>query len=358
MSREAEARLLPVARTGLPAACDGVLQDPAAGEFFASRLWYDTLLAHALPADETPLLAEAGPVLLPLLRGPGGLSALTSPYALDWRPLVAPGAGEAALRAAGRAFGRLLRFAPPVRLDLLDPAAPGLAAVLAGMQAARLRPLRYAHTGNWHEALPAGTGWQDYLAARPSALRSTIQRKLARAKREAAFEILAAPGAGLEAGIAAYEAVRARSWKPDEPFPDFDAALMRATAAQGLLRLGVLRRAGDGVPLAAQYWILDRGGRRATVLKLSHVEGERAASPGTVLTALAIRHLLEADRVEELDFGRGDDDYKRLWVAERRQRIGVVLADPLHPAGLAAILRQMAGGLRRRFSPPASGSGR
>ena len=155
--------------------------------------------------------------------------------------------------------------------------------------------------------------------------------------------------AALEAGIAAYEAVRAGSWKPAEPFPDFDAALMRAAAAAGLLRLGVLRRRADGVPVAAQYWVLDRGGTRASVLKLSHLESERAASPGTALTALMIQGLLADDGVQELDFGRGDDAYKRLWVGTARRRIGLVVADPMHPAGLAAIARQGLGALRRRW---------
>lgn len=339
------ASLLPVVRTGLPAWCDRFLAPPGEGEFFASRAWYDTLLAHGLPAEATPLLAacgQDGAALLPLMRVGGHFSALVSPYTLDWRPLTAPEAGREGLEAAGRALGRALRLRPPIRLDTLDPEAPGLAPLLSGMAAARLQPLRFLHTGNWHEALPAGTGWEAWLAARPSALRNTIARKLARAARETRFELLDTPGPALEAGIAAYEDVRARSWKPDEPFPAFDAALIRLTATLRLVRLGVLRQAADGRPVAAQYWILDRGGRRATVPKLAHAEESRAASPGTILTALMVRHLLDKERVSELDFGRGDDSYKQLWVGGRRQRIGILLTDPVHPLGLAAVVRKMA----------------
>lgn len=342
------ARLLPAGRAGLPGWCDRFLAAPGAGEFFAGRAWYDTLLAHALPEGAEPVLALAeDTVLLPLLRQGRRLSALASPYTLDWRPLPAPGVDAAALRRAGRALGRPLRLRPPIRLDTLEPEAPGLAPLLEGLGAAGLRPLRFRHTGNWHEALAPGTGWEGYLAARPPPLRNTVARKLARAARGAGFEALAAPGRSLEAGIAAYEDVRARSWKPHEPFPAFDAALMRVAAKLGLLRLGLLRD-GTGRVLAAQYWILDRGGRRATVLKLAHAEDSRAASPGTVLTALMIRRLLEEDGVAELDFGRGDDDYKRLWVGARRQRIGLLLADPLHPAGLLALARRAGGALWRR----------
>lgn len=236
-------------------------------------------------------------------------------------------------------------------LDTLDPALPLLGPLLAGLRAGGIRALRFDHVVNRHEALPPDITWETYLAARPPALRTTIRRKLSRAARDYVHEAIAAPGPALEAGIAAYEGVRAASWKPEEPFPAFDGALMRAAAEAGLLRFGLLRRAADGAPVAAQYWVLDRGGARATVLKLSHIEAEKQASPGTALTALMIRALLERDGVRELDFGRGDDPYKRLWVGGARRRIGLVLADPLHPAGAAALLRQGLGALRRRLSP-------
>jgi CelD/BcsL family acetyltransferase involved in cellulose biosynthesis len=92
------------------------------------------------------------------------------------------------------------------------------------------------------------------------------------------------------------------------------------------------------VPLAAQMWVV-----RATwaaVLKLAHDENAKALSPGTVLTAAMTRTLIEQDGVTELDFGRGDDDYKAAWTGARRQRVGVVLANPWRAAGAAAIVRR------------------
>jgi hypothetical protein len=339
------ARLLPLPRTGLPGWCDRYLSP--AGDAATGRIWFDTILAHALPPTAAPLAAVTDAVLLPLLRRGRRLGSLTTDYSLLWQPLIAPGADAAALQTAGRDLGRLLRFRPPLRLEAVDAEAPGLEPLLEGFRAAGLVALRYRHFGNWHEAFAEGLGWDTYLAARPPALRTTIGRKLARAGRELRFELLTKPGLALEAGIAAYEAVRAGSWKPHEPFTGFDAALMRATAAAGALRLGVLRTQRDGAPVAAQYWVVERG--RATIPKLYHLEAARAASPGTVLTALMIRRLLEADRVWALDFGRGDDAYKQLWVGARRQRIGVILLDPRHPEGFLALARDAAGRLRRRF---------
>jgi hypothetical protein len=358
--------LTPLAAGPLPGWAEPFLDTPfredrGEGCFFATRLWFDTLLAHALPAGAAPLLATdpARTVLLPLWRRDGSLASLTGDYSLAWRPLVLPGADAAALAAAGRSLAGLVRLGRPMLWELLDPALPSLSPLLAGLRAGRAVTARFDSAGNWHEVLEEGTSWPAYLAARDPALRTTVTRKLARAARTHRLEIITTPGPALEEGIAAYEDVRARSWKPHEPFPHFDAALLRAAAPAGLLRLGVLREAEGGRAVAAQYWVLDRaagqekggqeqGGRRATVLKLAHDETARAASPGTVLTAMMIRSLIEEDGVRVLDFGRGDDAYKQLWVGERRQRIGVVIADPLSPWGAVALARQAAGAALRR----------
>jgi hypothetical protein len=341
----ASPRFEPLPRTGLPGWADKLL-DPAA--FWSGRCWYDTTLAHALPDDAEPLAARSSAVAVPLLRTDGALRSLTTPYTQDWRPLAAPGLDAAGWRDAGAAFGQLLRLRPPVILEAIDPAGAWLAPFLAGLREAGIRAARFDHVGVWRETLPDDPGWEGYLAARPSALRHTVERKGRRAARDTRFTLLTDPGPALEAGIDAFHAVRAGSWKPAEPFPEFDAALMRAAAAAGVLRLGTLHRVADGAPLAAQYWILDQDGTRATVPKLFHLEAERAASPGTVLTAMMVRHLITEGRVRRLDFGRGDDAYKAHWVSDRGQLIGLLLADPRHPAGLAALARQAAGRLLRR----------
>jgi len=346
--------VIPLDRPCLPDWTDALLDAPGEGEFFASRLWYETLIGHAMPEGADPVLA-ADPgrqVLLPLLRRDKRLASLTGPYSLAWRPLTAPAAGKEAISEAGRSLAAIVRGGPSLIVELIDPGEPRVAALCHGLRARRVLASPFAHVGNWHETLAQGAGWEAYLAARPSVLRNTIARKLGRSRRTHRFALADAPGPALEDGIAAYEDVRARSWKPDEPFPGFDGALLRAAAAAGLARVGVLHEGEGGRAVAAQYWILDRtqaGLRRATVLKLAHDEAARAASPGTVLTALMIRHLIEAEGVRVLDFGRGDDAYKRLWAGERLQRIGLVLADPLSPPGAIALARQWGGALVRRL---------
>lgn len=316
--------------------------------FFSTAAWWRTVWAAGVPAGGTPLFGLAGTgeeaVLFGLLRDRGGrIEALTNPYTCLYQPMVAAGAD---LYAAGLALGRLARGGGVLRLDALDPDWPGLVPLLAGARAAGLVALRFDHFGNWHERI-AGRDWRGYLAARPGALRETVRRRLRDAERDPSlgFQVLAEP-AEVEGAIDEYEAVYARSWKEPEPFPRFNAELMRQAARDGMLRLGVLRQAGQAI--AVQLWIVHDG--VAAVLKLAHDEAFKPMSPGTVLTAWMIRRLIDTERVEGIDFGRGDDPYKQLWTSVRRQRIGVMLVNPWRPSGLAMLLRHSAGRLRRHMA--------
>ncbi len=320
----------------------------AGAPFQSGAAWWHCVQAAALPAGARPLflLAEDGgrPAgLLPLCDGADGLTGLVTPYTCLFQPVLAPDADPVAV---GHAFARACAAWPVLRLDALDAGWPGWRGLLAGFSDAGWRAAWFDSFGNWHGA--AADGWPAYLAARPGALRETIRRKLPRAERDPAFSFaLARRPDAVAAALAAYEEVYRRSWKPAEPYPEFAAAFVAAAAAAGVLRLGVLRR--DGAPLAAQYWTVEDvagRGRVATVLKLAHDETAKAASPGTMLTAWMIRALL-AEGVTALDFGRGDDPYKRLWVGERRQRGGLILAQPWRPRGALALAGQQLARMRR-----------
>jgi CelD/BcsL family acetyltransferase involved in cellulose biosynthesis len=338
----------------LPADAALLFEAAGAHSLFCGRLWYHTVLAHALPPGGEPVFAvcRAGgrvaaifPLLL--LRRERELQSLTTPYTCLWRPLLADPLPAELLRAAGAAFGRFCRSWPAVRLDALEADWPGLAPLLTGLREAGLAAKTFEQFGNWHEAV-GGRSWQQYLHSRPGALRETIRRKLRRAAGETTFAILRRPEELID-GIAAYESVYRRSWKAPEPFPGFNPALMRAAATSGLLRLGLLRSGAEAI--AAQLWIVANGA--ASLLKLAHDEAFKLLSPGTVLTALMIRELIEGEpgceHVAELDFGRGDDGYKRLWASGRRRRIGLLLLNPRRPRGLALIGWQRLGRERRRL---------
>lgn len=326
----------------------------AGAPFQSSAGWWRCVSAAGLPPDAAPLLLladEAGrPAgLLPLCDGQHGLAGLITPYTCLFQPLAAPGVDLVAL---GCAFGRACAAWPVLRLDALDAGWPGWPPLLEGFAAAGWRAAWFDGFGNWHAVVPAG--WEAYLAARPGALRQTIRRKLRRAERDPALGFtLARRPDEVAPALAAYQEVYRASWKPPEPYPAFTPACLAEAAASGVLRLGVLRRADQ--PLAAQYWILEPcpgEGKVATLLKLAHDETARSLSPGTVLTAWMIRTLL-AEGVAALDFGRGDDPYKQLWATGRRQRRGLVLAQPWRPRGAAALARQALAGWRTSQRPHA-----
>jgi len=311
--------------------------------FFTSRAWFDVVAAHGLPEGTRPrfllVRTEGGCGLFPMRAG-GPLQALTTPYTCLWEPLIS---GERAPVFA--AFARACRAFPTVRLDALDQAvAADIAEAAAG---AGLTAARFAHFGNWHETI-GDRGWSGYLARRPGALRETVRRRTRRveALTDQRFHLFR-DDTGLDEGIEAFETIYARSWKEPEPFPRFNPAQIRAAVALGIGRLGVWWI--DGVPAAAQFWIVEHG--QATVLKLAHDESFKTHSLGTVLTARMIRHMIETDGAMALDFGRGDDPYKKDWVSERRQREGVLLINPRLPGGMAALVWHGLGRLRARLRP-------
>ncbi len=60
-----------------------------------------------------------------------------------------------------------------------------------------------------------------------------------------------------------------------------------------------------------------------------------------------LRHLLDQEHVAQIDFGRGDDPYKKAWATQRRQRIGLVLVNPWRASGIAELSRHWLGRARR-----------
>ena len=237
-----------------------------------------------------------------------------------------------------------------LRLEAMDADQPNLPALCEGFRGAGRLQMHFAHFGNWYEDV-TGLDWQAYLASRQGALRETVRRRSQRLSRdpEISLQMLTKPDE-IEPGIAAFESIYQRSWKQPEPHPHFNAACIRLAARQGVLRLALLSRAG--IPVAVQLWVVSAG--RAQVLKLAHDEDYRALSPGTVLTAWVIRQLLDGQNdngppVHELDFGRGDDPYKRAWASQRRVRIGIMLVSPWTASGLRLYARHVIGRLRQKM---------
>jgi hypothetical protein len=306
---------------------------------FDSCRWYRTVCDAGLPLRAEALfvaIKARGHVvaLFPMRRDGDTVSSLTTPYTCLWRPLLQSGLTAQELVDVGRAFGRWCREWSTVRLDALDLQDHVWPLLLQGVAQSGIVPLPFDHFGNW-SVRTAGIDWSSYIAGRPGQLRETFRRREKQLMKAGATFRVVTGISELPGAITAYETVYAASWKEPEPFLAFNPVLMKSCAEDGSLRLGLLEL--DGVVLAAQFWVVEDG--KASVLKLAHREDRRAQSPGTVLTGMMIRRLLDEEHVVSLDFGRGDDDYKQAWTDMRRQRQGLILACPWRPTGLAAVVR-------------------
>lgn len=198
--------------------------------------------------------------------------------------------------------------------------------------------LAFATPCDTNHILPVdGRSFAEYWAARPGRLRETVRRK----GKKGVVDLRIAT-AFSEADWAAYEAIYRLSWKPEEGSPAFLRRFAEAEGAAGNLRLGIAMI--DGKPVAAQFWTVEGG--TAFIHKLAHDESAKAHSPGTLLTAALFEHVIDRDRVREVDFGTGDDPYKRDWMESTRTRWQVALYRPLAPRRWPAIAKALVRGLR------------
>lgn len=285
-----------------------------------------------------PILAVAreGEVLvaLPLARVGDGLAGLANWYSFRLRPVISVGADGLTLLT--RLAQGLRRRAPRVTLNPL-PDEHGEAAMTAAA---------FHAAGWWVDMQPCdinhyldvqGRSFNDYLATRPGPLRTTLKRK----GRKVACEV---HHSFTDAIWADYEAVYAASWKGEEGSMPFLRNFAREEAEAGRLRLGIARV--DGQAVAAQLWTVEGG--TAFIHKLAYVEEAKPLSPGTCLSAALFQAVIDGDRVEHIDFGTGDDPYKRDWMEAQRPRWRMVAMDPRRPGQWPAIARTLAKRIIRR----------
>lgn len=185
-----------------------------------------------------------------------------------------------------------------------------------------------------------GIDFDAYWAFRPGTLRNTVKRKTKAANLEISIHT-----AFSEAAWADYKAVYLASWKPEEGSFPFLRALAEEESAASNLRLGIAKQ--DGVPVAAQLWLVEQG--EATIHKLAYAESAKALSPGSILGQAMFRHALDVDRVSVIDYGLGDEPYKADWMAERRMLWRLTAHDPRQLRGLAGAIGMKAAALARRL---------
>jgi hypothetical protein len=322
----------------LPGAARGLFAAAAERSFFNLPEWYDLVARHGLePGWRTRLYVSDQAALVTCVPAAGSsreIRGCSNMYTIEHSPL---GPADGNVRQLVADIARDKPSPEAILLPGLDPQDRMFAGLLAGLKDSGCIAKPYFAWGTWFEPTE-GRDFDAYLAARPSVLKNTWRRKLASLEKTARVVFQTTNEMDLERFIAAYDEVYRRSWKVPEPFADFMPALMRMAERIGALRYGVLE--SDEQPIAAQFWIVWRG--RAIIYKLANDEKWGKFSPGTLLTMHMIRHVLEQDHPAEINFGRGDDDYKKLWMSERRERWGIEAANPRSARGLGRAARLMA----------------
>ena len=317
--------------------------------FFSQAGWYSIMTRRARePGSQIRVYADSDrPTAALVCRTDGDrrLQGLANFYSVEHGPIFGDAdASNAIAGLAGEIAGES-RSRELFRLSALDPGDIAFGALARGLKAAGWMVKPHFEFGVWFEDT-RGCDFSRYFAARPGELRHTYRRRLARARTHRLDFRLADGHSDISSLIADYEEIYRQSWKESEPFPDFMPELIRWSFSLGALRMGVIRI--DDVPAAAQFWILWQG--RAVIYKLAHDQRYDALSPGTLLTMRMFEHVLESDRPNEVNFGRGDDPYKKMWLPRRRERWGLVAANPRTLAGLRLGLRGVAAGLRDRIA--------
>ena len=305
------------------------------------RLEWLALLAETCLAGARCVVAVArdgdAVAALPLCRTADGFAPLGNWYSFFVRAVCNDPARAPALLAA---LTRSLAAAGATRLAPL-PESDAEALAAAFRKSGWIGTIEPCDTNHILEL--NGRSFAEYWAARPGALRETVRRKGARGlvslRIETTFH---------DADWDAYEAIYARSWKPGEGNPEFLRRFAMAEAAAGALRLGIAEIGGE--PVAAQFWTVEGG--TAWIHKLAHDEASRKLSPGTLLSAAMFRHVIDEDRVHTVDFGTGDDPYKRDWMEAQRPRYALTFYRPAaisHWPQLAALAARAA---KRRLLRP------
>jgi hypothetical protein len=191
--------------------------------------------------------------------------------------------------------------------------------------------------GNWY--LEVGQrNFSSYLEGLSSKLKNTLRKKTKHLESSSGYRIeIATDDENLQERIVEFEQVYGNSWKNSEPNPKFIRGLIRGVAKDGKLRLGLMYV--NELPIAAQIWIVHNGA--ALIYKLAYDRQFSHLSAGTILTAHLMKHVIEYDHVQVIDYLSGDDLYKQDWMAHRKERWGLRAFNTHTLAGKMASMRHI-----------------
>lgn len=172
-----------------------------------------------------------------------------------------------------------------------------------------------ANSVNWYS--DELSGFEQYYLSLPSALKNTVKRKQKKLEKvhSVSCKMLTAVD-DLQLYFAQYVEVYEKSWKGKEASYSFIESVALAAAEQGKLRFGVLKV--DEQVVATQLWFIEN--HTASIFKLAYDPQFRQYSVGSILSMFMSKYVLQQDNVKCIEFGMGDEPYKKDWMSKQRQR--------------------------------------
>ena len=194
----------------------------------------------------------------------------------------------------------------------------------------------YSQTDNWF--VNNIIDFESYYQQRPSQLKNTLKRKEKKLANALEYQVkIVTSVEDLEQYFPAYQAIYQASWKGEEYSFAFIKQVCIQAAKENKLRLGVLFIAGK--PAAMQLWFLEKG--TASIFKLAYEPQYQQYSVGSILSMALSKHVITTDKVTAIEFGMGNEPYKKDWMAEKQQRFTVQAFNEKSFFGLVGALRHI-----------------
>lgn len=350
--------------TLLPAKIKRVLTQKGQTSFFNGYSWYELLEKHALPAETsvkiyvlqdsfnmTPLMIY--PILVnrkkTLFGSKTTLSEFSTVYGIEFSPILTN--EEYDEKTLLPVFFSLLKKEPEwdiININLLHDSPKKERSIFQHHLTACQQNLslvdKYYHSANWCVKIKDGD-FASYMAARPKKLQNTLRRKNKKLHNQAKSEIIIYDSKdNIGKAIEDYQAIYQSSWKEAEFSPSFIQNFIQTTAQLKILRLGILYIEGKPASFVEMILCADR----ALIYKLAYVPDYNHFSPGSILLSEMIKHVIEKDGVNLIDFGLGNDPYKRDWMEEKTQIFGIIAFNKKNLNGLIGASRHFLGEILRK----------
>lgn len=333
----------------LPTTAKTLFEQSEKNNIFLSRHWFECVSSVALEDGESLLLACVQTenevlAILPLVMGSGNnCYALKHRYTPTYSLLLVDHDQQAVLTCLAEGLSQM-----PVKALLLEPVAVDDSALNSFqfvMESAGFSCDYTFRHYNWIYRVQE-LSYESYMAVRPAQLRNTITRKKRKLQREHDVELRLFTGDEVPEKMPDYYAAYTASWKANEQYVGFVDDMVMGFSRAGWSRLGVLYI--DGKPAAAQLWFVYHG--KASIFRLAYNEAWRQYSPGSILTSYLMEHVIDIDRVEEIDFLTGNEAYKQDWMSERKERFAWSCIRMVKPTGGYALFMESIRGMWKKLN--------